>query len=137
MVGFLILGDAMIKSGNELGQKQSFGLPIISIYILGHPLDNLTEPVIYIRRYYQSYDDEPLPSPDPLIGSLTHDSIIVQIPFPDFITFCIIFFRSALQVSVEAILCSVWVTQRKILSSYHVCAKEKEPVRFDQCCSFR
>mgnify|MGYP004544537329 CR=1 FL=1 len=73
--------ENMVEKKNELGQKQSFGLPIISIYILGHPLDNLTEPVIYIRRYYQSYDDEPLPSPDPLIGSLTHDSIIVQIPF--------------------------------------------------------
>ena len=89
MVGFLILGDAMIKSGNSRD-----------------------------RRECREDDDS---------GRR----------FPDFITFCIIFFRPALQVSVEAILCSVWVTQRKILSSYHVCAKEKEPVRFDQCCSFR
>ena len=56
-------------------------MPIISIYILGHPLGDLTEPVVYVRRRYLDYDDNPLPSPDPFIESLTHDSIIVQIPF--------------------------------------------------------
>lgn len=71
----------MLEKKNELKQKQLLGLPIISIYILGHSLGNLNEPVVYIRRYYQSYDNEPLPFSEPLIGSLTHDSIIVQIPF--------------------------------------------------------
>ena len=56
-------------------------MPIISIYILGHPLGDLTEPVVYVRRSYLDYDDHPLPAPDPFIESLTHDSIIVQIPF--------------------------------------------------------
>jgi uncharacterized protein (DUF3084 family) len=35
----------------------------------------------YVHRRYLDYDDNPLPSPDPFIESLTHDSIIVQIPF--------------------------------------------------------
>ena len=44
-------------------------------------MGNLTEPVVYVHRRYLDYDDNPLPSPDPFIESLTHDSIIVQIPF--------------------------------------------------------
>ena len=71
----------MVEKKNELGQKQVYGLPIISIYILGHALGNLTEPVVYVRRHYLDYDDKLLPSPEPFIESLTHDSIIVQIPF--------------------------------------------------------
>ena len=73
--------ENMVEKKNELGKKQAYGLPIISIYILGHSLGNLTEPVIYVNRRYLDYDNKPLPSPDPFIESLTHDSIIVQIPF--------------------------------------------------------
>ena len=73
--------ENMVEKKNELGQKQAYGLPIISIYILGHALGNLTEPVVYVRRHYLDYDDKLLPSPEPFIESLTHDSIIVQIPF--------------------------------------------------------
>ena len=73
--------ENVIEQKNEHGQKRTYGLPIISIYILGHPLGDLTEPVVYVRRRYLDYDDNPLPSPDPFIESLTHDSIIVQIPF--------------------------------------------------------
>ena len=73
--------ENIIEEKNEHGQKRTYGLPIISIYILGHPLGDLTEPVVYVRRSYLDYDDNPLPSPDPFIESLTHDSIIVQIPF--------------------------------------------------------
>lgn len=73
--------ENVIEQKHEHGQKRTYGLPIISIYILGHPLGDLTEPVIYVRRRYLDYDDNPLPSPDPFIESLPHDSIIVQIPF--------------------------------------------------------
>lgn len=60
-----------------------FGLPIISIYILGHKLGDLQEPVVYVRRHYLDYDDRRIEKgvPDPFIESLTHDSIIVQIPY--------------------------------------------------------
>ena len=60
-----------------------YGLPMVSIYILGHKLGNLTEPVIYVRRCYLDYDSHPITQgvPDKFIESLTHDSIIVQIPF--------------------------------------------------------
>lgn len=59
----------------------SFGLPIISIYILGHTVGDLKEPVIYVRRRYLDYDDQEIEQKDPFIESLTHDSIIVQIPY--------------------------------------------------------
>ena len=73
--------ENIIEEKNEHGQRRTYALPIISIYILGHPLGDLTEPVVYVRRRYLDYDDNLLPSPDPFIESLTHDSIIVQIPF--------------------------------------------------------
>ncbi|TGY32057.1 hypothetical protein [Bacteroides caecimuris] len=73
--------ENIVEKKNEYGQRRTYGLPIISIYILGHPLGDLTEPVVYVRRRYLDYDDNPLPAPDPFIESLTHDSIIVQIPF--------------------------------------------------------
>ena len=73
--------ENIIEEKNEHGQRRTYGLPIISIYILGHPLGDLTEPVVYVRRRYLDYDDNPLPSPAPFIESLTHDSNIVQIPF--------------------------------------------------------
>lgn len=59
----------------------SFGLPIISIYILGHTVGDLKEPVIYVRRRYLDYDDQVIEQKDPFIESLTYDSIIVQIPY--------------------------------------------------------
>ena len=60
-----------------------FGLPMVSIYLLGHKLGDLKEPVIYVRRNYLDYDSNPITRgvPDPFIESLTHDTIIVQIPF--------------------------------------------------------
>lgn len=74
--------DNIIKEKVETtGKEIDYGLPIVSIYILGHALGDLTEPVIYVRRSYLDYDDNLLPSPDRFIESLTHDSIIVQIPF--------------------------------------------------------
>lgn len=63
--------------------EKGYGLPIVSIYILGHKLGDLTEPVVYVRRRYLDYDSNPIVDgvPDKFIESLTHDSIIVQIPF--------------------------------------------------------
>lgn len=65
----------------DTGKEVSFGLPIVSIYILGHSLGEFTEPVIYVRHRYLDYNDNLLSGPDRFIESLTHDSIVVQIPF--------------------------------------------------------
>ena len=73
--------DAENISAEERGTR--YGLPIISIYILGHKLGDLQEPVVYVRRRYLDYESREIEQgvPDPFIESLTHDSIIVQIPF--------------------------------------------------------
>ena len=62
---------------------KGYGLPIVSIYILGHKLGELQEPVVYVKRKYLDYNSNPIDKgvPDPFIESLTHDSIIIQIPY--------------------------------------------------------
>lgn len=79
------LGSQYLNNENvpEGPNPQGFGLPIISIYILGHKLGDLQQPVVYVRRHYLDYDDNHIEKgvPDPFIESLTHDSIIVQIPY--------------------------------------------------------
>lgn len=69
-----------IEKKNEDGQKRNPGVPIVSIYILGLALEGIAEPVVYVRSSNLDYDGNPLPAPDPFIGSLTQDSIFVQIP---------------------------------------------------------
>ncbi|MEG1749962.1 MAG: hypothetical protein RR249_09810 [Tannerellaceae bacterium] len=75
------LGTQYLSPRNmRTGDESEYGLPIISIYILGHLLGDLMEPVVYVRRQYLDYDDKVIEQKDPFIESLTHDSIIVQIP---------------------------------------------------------
>ena len=74
------LGTQYLNKTSMREDDPRFGLPIISIYILGHLLGNLQEPVVYVRRRYLDYDDRVIEQKDPFIESLTHDSIIVQIP---------------------------------------------------------
>ncbi|WP_455626233.1 hypothetical protein [Parabacteroides sp.] len=76
------LGTHYLNKENVRKDSDSqYGLPIISIYILGHTLGELKEPVIYVRRRYLDYEDNVIEGKDRFIESLTHDSIIVQIPF--------------------------------------------------------
>ena len=76
------LGTHYLNKENMLkGDDSRYGLPIISIYILGHTLGELKEPVIYVRRHYLDYEDRLIEQKDRFIESLTHDSIIVQIPY--------------------------------------------------------
>ena len=75
------LGTQYLSKNNMRSEESRYGLPIISIYILGHILGDLKEPVVYVRRRYLDYDDQLIDRKDPFIESLTHDSIIVQIPY--------------------------------------------------------
>ena len=72
-----------VENVSTEGEERGYGLPIISIYILGHKLGDLNEPVVYVRRRYLDYESQEIVQgvPDPFIESLTHDSIIVQIPY--------------------------------------------------------
>ena len=57
-------------------------LPIISIYFLGHTLNHVKAPVVRVNRTYtDAATGEQIHEKEEFIESLTHDSIIIQIPF--------------------------------------------------------
>jgi hypothetical protein len=57
------------------------GIPIISIYFLGHRLDQTDSSIIGINRIYKDLvTGEQLNVKESFIESLTHDSYIIQIP---------------------------------------------------------
>ena len=62
--------------------KEGYAIPMITVYLLGHKVGNIEEPVLYVRRHSYDYNDNLVTKglPHPFIDSLTHDSIIVQIP---------------------------------------------------------
>ena len=80
------LGTQYLEENNVAPKEenpQGYALPMISIYILGHKLGDLQEPVVYVRRRYLDQKSNVITQgvPDPFIESLTHDTIIVQIPY--------------------------------------------------------
>ena len=56
--------------------------PMVAIYLLGHKVGDIEEPVLYVNHQSCDYDGKIVTKglPDPFVESLTHDSIIVQIP---------------------------------------------------------
>jgi len=63
------------------GRKRKVGMPIISIYLLGHRLENTSASVIGIRRSYTDLvTGQPIEAKEDFIESLSHDSFVVQIP---------------------------------------------------------
>ena len=66
------------KSGNK---EISKALPIICIYFLGHNLDRIKNPVIKaVPQYTDLITGEKIDGHEDFIDSLTHSSIVVQIP---------------------------------------------------------
>ncbi|KPA16253.1 hypothetical protein MHK_003540 [Candidatus Magnetomorum sp. HK-1] len=81
------LGDHYKKMTNfyyskEKGKKVSKkAIPILTIYFLGHELDNFNIPVIKVKRQYTNGSTgEVLKGKEPFIESLTHDSYVIVIP---------------------------------------------------------
>lgn len=64
------------------GDNKGYAIPMVAIYLLGHRVGKVNKPVIYVRHNAYDYDENEVKGAmdDPFIGSLTHDSIIVQIP---------------------------------------------------------
>jgi hypothetical protein len=57
------------------------GLPLLTIYFLGHRLESSKAPVIRVRRdILDLTTGDPLTQKEPFIEGLTHDSYIIQIP---------------------------------------------------------
>ena len=70
--------DNILKDDNPNG----YGIPMITVYLLGHRVGDIEEPVLYVRHKSYDYDGKEVTKglPDPFVESLVHDSIIVQIP---------------------------------------------------------
>ena len=77
------LGAQYANVANMLPEnKGAYAIPMVTVYLLGHRVGDIEEPVLYVRRQSYDYNDNLVTKglPDPFVDSLTHDSIIVQIP---------------------------------------------------------
>jgi hypothetical protein len=74
--------DAVGSDPEPARPPRKHALPMIAIYLLGHPVGTIEEPVLYVTPRAENYEGEPVTQglPDPFVDSLTHSSIIVQIP---------------------------------------------------------
>jgi hypothetical protein len=64
------------------GKSRRVGMPIISIYFLGHKLDHTTASAIKISRQYTDLiTGEAITTKESFIESLTLDSYVIQIPY--------------------------------------------------------
>jgi hypothetical protein len=60
------------------------GIPILTIYFLGHKLNTVTAPIIKVNReYIDVLSKSKIEAKEDFIESLTHDSVIIQIPYLD------------------------------------------------------
>lgn len=62
--------------------KNGYAIPMVTVYLLGHKVGDIEEPILYVKRKTYDYDDNEVTHglPNAFVDSLTHDSIIVQIP---------------------------------------------------------
>ena len=61
--------------------KKGYAYPMVAVYLLGHRVGNINEPVVYVGHKVCDYDGREVGGVDSqFVESLTHDSIIVQIP---------------------------------------------------------
>ena len=61
---------------------QPYALPLVAIYILGHRVGDINEPILYVSHGTFDYNGNAVSEgiPNTFVESITHDSIIVQIP---------------------------------------------------------
>ena len=77
------LGAQYANPDNMLPDNDgNYGIPMMTVYLLGHKVGDIEEPVLYVHRQSFDYNDNLVTQglPNPFVDSLTHDSIIVQIP---------------------------------------------------------
>ena len=70
--------DNMLKDDEHISQ----GIPMVAVYLLGHRVGDIEEPVLYVKHESYDYEGNVVTKglPDPFVESLTHNSILVQIP---------------------------------------------------------
>ena len=70
------------KNNIREADEKGYAYPMVAVYLLGHRVGNINTPVVYVNHHTYDYDGNLLESdePNPFVESLTHNSIIVQIP---------------------------------------------------------
>ena len=70
------------KNNIQVDSKKGYAYPMVAVYLLGHCVGDIPDPVIYVNHKAYNYDGQEVSKgmPNPFVESLTHNSIIVQIP---------------------------------------------------------
>ena len=71
-----------VQYSNPRNMSGDAALPTVAVYLLGHKVGDIEEPVLYVRHRSYDYNGNLVTKglPNAFVESLTHDSIIVQIP---------------------------------------------------------
>ncbi len=71
-----------LKDNVREGNGQPYALPLVAIYILVHRVGDINEPILYVSHGTFDYNGNAVSEgiPNTFVESITHDSIIVQIP---------------------------------------------------------
>ena len=71
-----------VHYSNPKNMNGDSAYPMVAVYLLGHKVGEIEEPVLYVSHQSCDYDDNEVTKglPNSFVDSLTHDSIIVQIP---------------------------------------------------------
>ena len=71
-----------VQYSNPRNMVDGNALPTVAVYLLGHKVGDIEEPVLYVRHQSYDYHGNVVTKglPNAFVDSLTHDSIIVQIP---------------------------------------------------------
>lgn len=71
-----------VHYSNPKNMVGGHALPTVAVYLLGHKVGEIEEPVLYVHHQSYDYDGRLVTKgmPNAFVQSLTHDSIIVQIP---------------------------------------------------------
>ena len=70
------------KNNLREADEKGFAYPMVAVYLLGHRVGNINEPIVYVNHDVFDYNGNIVKegSEEPFVESLTHNSIIVQIP---------------------------------------------------------
>ena len=70
------------KNNIREADEKGFAYPMVAVYLLGHRVGNINEPIVYVNHDVFDYNGNIVKegSEEPFVESLTHNSIIVQIP---------------------------------------------------------
>lgn len=70
------------KNNIREADKKGFAYPMVAVYLLGHKVGNIKEPIVYVNHDVFDYNGNVVAegNAEPFVESLTHNSIIVQIP---------------------------------------------------------